>query len=146
VDGAAVLATAQDAVAGGVAGRKRQRGVASSEMAVKRFVAFVGGVQVSRVVMVGGVHTLTGAKRTRDGADERAEAAAADVVRRRDERGERRERREQRRRVAEVDAVESAARRGEGSSGASDVWCEEVTAADGRDEGAGGLGDRTGVG
>ena len=133
---------------GGVAGRKRERGVASSETAVKRFVAFVGGVQVSRVVMVSGVHLIAGVKRTRENEGGHAEAGMDGVVRRRrqDERDERRERLERRRRIAEARAAESATRSGEGSSGTPEVWCEGPAADDGRSEGAGGLGDRTGVG
>ena len=138
--------TARSVQTGGVAGRKRERGVASSETAVKRFVAFVGGVQVSRVVMVSGVHLIAGVKRTRENEGGHAEAGMDGVVRRQDERDERRERLERRRRIAEARAAESATRSGEGSSGTPEVWCEGPAADDGRSEGAGGLGDRTGVG
>ena len=146
VGGEVALAAERSAVDGGVAGRKRERGVVSSEMAVKRFVAFVGGVQVSRVVMVSGVHVIAGRKRTRNGEDGHEAAEADGVVRQRDERSERHARRERRRRIAEASAAESTTRSDEGSRGTPEVWCEEATADDGRDEGAGGLGDRTGVG
>ena len=58
-------AAAENAAGGGAARRKRGRGVVGGEMAVKRFVAFFAGVRVDRVVMVGGVHVLAGAARTR---------------------------------------------------------------------------------
>ena len=63
---------------------------ASGEMAVVRFAAFAAGVSVGEVSMVGGVHVLSGSKRTVVVEEQR-------VVAQRDERGERRGRREQRR-------------------------------------------------
>ena len=120
-------------------------------MAVKRFVAFVAGVRVSRVVMVGGVHVLAGAKRTRGGEDERGDEVDR-VMRQRDERGERVERRAQRRRIAEqnirrgAEASRSEGAGGPGVHGASDGSEEFGGARSAGNWGAGGLGDRTGVG
>ena len=155
--GAMVIGAAEAAAVGGAAGRgttacKRNRGVVSGEMAVKRFVAFVAGVRVSRVVMVGGVHVLAGAKRTRDDEDEDREAVDCEV-RQRDERGERFERRARRRRIAEAnfrrgedEASRSEGAGGPGDDGASDGSAEFGGARSAGNWGAGGLGDRTGVG
>ena len=91
--------------------------------------------------------TIAGRKRTRNGEDGHEAAEADGLLRQRDERSERRARRERRRQIAEASsAAESTTRSDEGSSGTPEVWCEEATADDGRDAGAGGLGDRTGVG
>ena len=156
VSGAAGSAAVNGAAEGDTTGRKRDRGVVSGELAVKKFVAFVAGVRVSRVVMVGGVHVLAGTKRTRDGEDEsRGEVGRAE--RQRDERGARFERREQRRRIAEENGVgrdegrESEASRLEGAGGPGDDGASEGSEEFGGawstgNWGAGGLGDRTGVG
>ena len=121
-------------------------------MAVKRFVAFVAGARVSRVVMVSGVHVLAGAKRTRDDENEHGEEVGR-VVRQRDERGERFERRQQRRGIAEAnirrgedEASRSEGAGGPGDDGASDGSAEFGGARSAGNWGAGGLGDRTGVG
>ena len=123
-------------------------------MAVKRFVAFFAGVRVDRVVMVGGVHVLAGAARTRD------EAEVGREVRQRGGRGETYAQRDVRRRAGDGrsaddermrrcgdgDAAGSEGAGGPGGDGASD-GSEEFGGARGAGNwGAGGLGDRTGVG
>ena len=125
---------------GGRAGSKRKRktGGVGGEMAVRRFAAFAAGARMEDVVMVGGVHEVSGAKRSMPAVEER-------VVGQRDGRGERRERREQRR---TAEQQQQARRRGDGP--------EKRPRRDGGDGGtkfggagawgAGGLGDRTGVG
>ena len=118
-------------------------------MAVVRFAAFAAGVSVGEVSMVGGVHVLAGRKRTVETAEER-------VVAQRDERGARQERREQRRTEAQradetttrTGSLEYGRRRddepigGNGNDGSDG----EVEFGGAGAWGAGGLGDRTGVG
>ena len=138
---------------GGCVGRKRKRVVKGSARAVERFAAFAAGVRVQDVTMVGGVHVLAGAKRTAVVVDER-------VVRQRGERDARRERREQAVRAAEEQRQRSSGstrRRTDGGrsstvndrdgGGSGEEECEEAPESGGAGNwGAGGLGDRTGVG
>ena len=125
------------------AARKRKRLGQSGEVAVRRFAAFAAGVHTEDVVMVGGVHVLVSRKRAVEEEDERH-------LRQRDERGERRERRERRGMAPAAEDKEP-----ERENGRPGVWdARDSEESDGGEDefggaggwGAGGLGDRTGVG
>ena len=110
-----------------------------SGMAVKRMVAFMQGSEAQRVMMVNGVQTLVGAKRTREEQQQQQQ-----------HRGEReqqqvdREEHEEQRRLTRAGARRLAEMRRTVHGSESEMRCEGET--NGNSTGPGGLGDRTGVG